>query len=105
MSIVVAFDLDIPSVIGGLVDRIVVCPVVAKMTGHCRGGRLTGKGIGSSNKGNRIDYDNLNKFATIQPENLSPSTEASAVTQSKDVNKYQNNNNNNNNTIDKEDKN
>jgi hypothetical protein len=72
------------------------------MTGHCRRGRLTTKGIGSSNKGNRIDYDNLNKFATIQPENLSPSTEAPAVTQSKDVIKNQNNNNNN--TIDKEDK-
>ena len=74
------------------------------MTGHCRRGRLTTKGIGSSNKGNHIDYDNLNKFATIQPENLSPSTEAPAVTQSKDVIKNQNNNSNNNNTIDKEDK-
>ena len=71
--------------------------IIAKMTGHCRRGRLTTKGIGSSNKGNRIDYDNLNKFATIQPENLSPSTEAPAVTQSKDVIKNQNNNNNNNN--------
>lgn len=104
MSGVVAFDPDIRSVIGGLLGRIVVYSVLAKITGHCRRGRLTGKGIGSSNKGNRIDYDNLNKFATIQPENLSPSTEAPAVTQSKDVNKYQNNNNNNN-TIDKEDKN
>ena len=56
------------------------------MTGHFRRGRrLTAKGIGSSNKGNRIDYDNVNKFATIQPENLSPSAEAPAVTQSKGV--------------------
>ena len=55
------------------------------MTGHFRRVRLTAKGIGSSNKGNRIDYDNVNKFATIQPENLSPLAEAPAVTQSKDV--------------------
>ena len=102
MSVVVAFDPDIRSVIGGPIGEIVVYPVVAKMTGHCRRGRLTTKGIGSSNKGNRIDYDNVNKFATIQPENLSPSTEAPAVTQSKDVIKNQNNNNNNN--IEKEDK-
>ena len=97
MSVVVAFDPDIRSVIGGLLGKIVVYTVLAKITGHCR------KGIGSSNKGNRIEYDNLSKFATIQPKNPSPSTEAPAVTQYKDVNKNQNNNNNNY-TIDKEDK-
>ena len=102
MSVVVAFDPDIRSVIGGPIGEIVVYLVVAKMTGHCRRGRLTTKGIGSSNKGNHIDYDNLNKFATIQPENLSPSSEAPAVTQSKDVIKK--NQNNNTTTIDKEDK-
>jgi hypothetical protein len=72
------------------------------MTGHCRRGRLTTKGIGSSNKGNRIKYDNLSKFATIQPKNPNPSTETPAVTQYKDVNKNQNNNNTT--TIDKEGK-
>ena len=72
MSVVIAFDPDIRSVIGGPIGEIVVYPVVAKMIGHYRRGRLTAKGIGGSNKGNRIDYDNLNKFATIQPENLSP---------------------------------
>jgi hypothetical protein len=96
MSVVVAFDPDIRSVVGGLLGRIVVYSVLAKITGHCR------KLIGSSNKGNRIKYDNLSKFATIRPKNPSPSTEASAVTQSKDVNKNQNNNNTT--TIDKEDK-
>jgi hypothetical protein len=100
MSVVVAFDPDIRSVIGGLLGRIVVYSVLAKMTGHCRRGRLTGKGIGSSNKGSRIEYDNLSKFATTQPKNPSPSTETPAVTQYKDVNKNQNNNN----TTDKEDK-
>ena len=85
MSIVVAFDPDIRSVIGGPIGGIVVYLVVAKMTGHSRRGRLIAKRIGSSNKGNRIDYDNLNKFATIQPENLSPSTDPPSVTQSKDV--------------------
>ncbi|MFZ0695912.1 MAG: hypothetical protein WAM88_02095 [Nitrososphaeraceae archaeon] len=98
MSVVVAFDPDIRSVVGGLLGRIVVYSVLAKITGHCR------KLIGSSNKGSRIKYDNLSKFATTQPKNPSPSTEASAVTQYKDVNKNQNNNNNSNNTIDKEDK-
>ena len=54
MSVVVAFDPDIRSVIGGLIGGIVVYPVVAKITGHCRRGRLTVKGIGRSNKGNHI---------------------------------------------------
>jgi hypothetical protein len=96
MSVVVAFDPDIRSVIGELLGRIVVYSVLTKITGHCR------KGIGSSNKGNRIKYDNLSKFATIQPKNPNPSTETPAVTQYKDVNKNQNNNNTT--TIDKEDK-
>jgi hypothetical protein len=96
MSVVIAFDPDIRSVIGGLLGRIVVYSVLTKITGHCR------KGIGSSNKGNRIKYDNLSKFATIQPKNPNPSTETPAVTQYKDVNKNQNNNNTT--TIDKEDK-
>jgi hypothetical protein len=52
------------------------------MTGDRRRGRLKAKAIGSSNKVNRIEYDNLSKSATSQPENLSPSTEAPAVTQS-----------------------
>ena len=96
MSVVVAFDPDIRSVIGGLLGRIVVYSVVARITGHCK------KGKGSSNKGIRIKYDNLSKFATIQPKNPNPSTETPAVTQYKDVNKNQNNNNTT--TIDKEDK-
>jgi hypothetical protein len=96
MSVVVAFDPDIRSVIGQLLGRIVVYSVLAKITGHCR------KGIRSSNKGNRIEYDNLSKFATIQPKNPSPSIEAPAVTQYKDANKNQNNNNTT--TIDKEGK-
>ena len=98
MSVVLAFDPDIRSVVGELLGRIVVYSVLAKINGHCR------KLIGSSNKGSRIKYDNLSKFATTQPKNPSPSTEAPAVTQYKDVNKNQNNNNNNNNTIDEEDK-
>ena len=97
MSVVVAFDPDIRSIVGGLLGRIVVYSVLAKITGHCR------KWIGSSNKGNRIEYDNLSKFATTQPKNPSPSTETPAVTQYKDVNKNQNNNNTTT-TIDKEDK-
>jgi hypothetical protein len=96
MSVVIAFDPDIRSVIAGLLGRIVVYSVLAKITGHCR------KGIGSSNKGNRIKYGNLSKFATIQPKNPNPSTETPAVTQYKDVDKNQNNNNTT--TIDKEDK-
>ena len=97
MSVVVRFDPDIQSIVGGLLGRIVVYSVLAKITGHCR------KWIGSSNKGNRIEYDNLSKFATTQPKNPSPSTETPAVTQYKDVNKNQNNNNTTT-TTDKEDK-
>ena len=99
MSVVVAFDPDIRSVIGGLLGRIVI------YSGTSKNHWTPQERIGRSNKGNRIEYDNLSKVATIQPKNPSPSTEAPAVTQYKDVNKNQNNNNNNNNTtIDKEDK-
>ena len=56
MSVIVAFDPDIRSVIGEPIGEIVVYLIVAKMTGECRRGRLTAKGIGSSNKGNRIDW-------------------------------------------------
>jgi hypothetical protein len=97
MSVVIAFDPDIRSVIRGHLGRIVVYSVVAKITGHCK------KRKGSSNKGIRIKYDNLSKFATIRKKNPNPSTETPAVTQYKDVNKNQNNNYNVTN-IDKEDK-
>ena len=98
----VIFAPDIPSVIGGLIGGIVVYPVVARITGHYRRGRLTVKGIGTST-GNNIKYDGDNaKSATSQPDNLNPSTstESSTFTQSKDVNKNQDNTT----SIDKEDK-
>ena len=95
----VIFAPDIPSVIGGLIGGIVVYPVVARITGHYRRGRLTVKGIGTST-GNHIKYDDNAKSATTQPDNLNPSTESSTFTQSKDVNKNQDNTT----SIDKEDK-
>ena len=52
----VIFAPDIPSVIGGLIGGIVVYPVVARITGHYRRGRLTVKGIGTST-GNHIKYE------------------------------------------------
>lgn len=42
----VTFAPDIPSVIGGLIGGIVVYPLVARITGHYKNGRLTEKGIG-----------------------------------------------------------
>ena len=45
---IVALIPDIPSVIGGLIGGIGVYPLVAKITGHYKSGRLTEKGIGGS---------------------------------------------------------
>lgn len=49
--LVVAYK-DLPSVIGGLIGGIVVYPLVARVTGYTKDGRLTPKALGAG-----VDYD------------------------------------------------
>src|ERR687897_845071 len=79
----VIFAPDIPSVIGGLIGGIVVYPVVAKIKGHSKRGRLTAKGIGGSvGQGTAAGTTNANQ--PDMPDSPSGSATASQV---KDVNK------------------
>jgi len=87
---IVIFVPDIPSVIGGLIGGIGVYPLVAKITGHSKRGRLTQKGIGIST-GTSIGYGNI-EATNNKPDMSNPSSsssEESALTQGKDVNKDQ----------------
>jgi cytosine permease len=77
---IVIFVPDIPSVIGGLIGGVGVYPLVAKITGHYKSGRLTAKGIGG-----RIGYGSTG--ATNQPDMPASSEGGSAVDQTKDINK------------------
>jgi cytosine permease len=62
--IVVAYK-DLPAVIGGLIGGVVVYPIVARITGYTKGGRLTPKGLGTG-----IDYDSARTNG--QPHTPSP---------------------------------
>jgi len=72
-----------PSVIGGLIGGIGVYPLVAKMQGHFKSGRLTAKGIGGSiGQGTAAGTTNTDQLD--MPD--SPSGSA-FTTDAKDVNK------------------
>jgi len=80
---VVTFFPDIPSVIGGLIGGIGVYPLVAKITGHSKSGRLTAKGIGGSiGQGTVAGTTNAN-----QPDMPDSPSGSATTTEAKDINK------------------
>jgi cytosine permease len=76
----VALAPDIPSVIGGLIGGIGVYPLVAKITGHYKSGRLTEKGIGGG-----VGYGAAR--TTNQPDTPDSPDGSPAIAHSEDINK------------------
>jgi hypothetical protein len=80
---IVTFVPDIPSVIGGLIGGIGVYPLVAKMQGHFKSGRLTAKGIGG-----RIGQGSAAGTTNRDQPDMPDSPSGSAITtEAKDVNR------------------
>jgi cytosine permease len=80
---IVTFVPDIPSVIGGLIGGIGVYPLVARMQGHFKSGRLTAKGIGG-----RIGQGTAAGTTNTDQPDMPDSPSGSAITtEAKDVNK------------------
>jgi cytosine permease len=79
---IVALTPDIPSVIGGLIGGIGVYPLVAKITGHYKSGRLTKKGIGGG-----MEYGTGTAGTRNQPDTPDSIDESAAISQTKDTTK------------------
>jgi hypothetical protein len=77
---IVALVPDIPSVIGGLIGGIGVYPLVAKITGHYKSGRLTEKGIGGS-----VRYGTAG--TTNQPDSPDSPDGSAAIAKTEDIDK------------------